>query len=181
MTSFWITRLEILARQITLPLKQVWRVWQGPALRSLQGLSFTLNFWYSFLSLWILISKGFVMHKQVKSSDNNKQHCRAVMTPFSSSKIAEDYYYDAGKTICITLLAINNLSCKSFCDSLLPIFELENDVMRTLKSHLFLSLNNKLLLWRVFMHVHVDLVWDVMQCYQASFRLQWQMLFLKRF
>ena len=69
------------------------------------------------------------MHKQVKSSDNNKQHCRAVMTPFSSSKIA-DYYDDAGKTICITLLAVNDnyLSCKSSSDSLLPNFELENDV-----------------------------------------------------
>lgn len=69
------------------------------------------------------------MHKQVKRSDNNKQDCRAVMTPFSSSKIA-DYYDDASKTICITLLAVNNnyLSCKSSSDSLLPNFELENDV-----------------------------------------------------
>jgi len=79
------------------------------------------------------------MHKQVKSGDNN-------MTPFSSSKIAEDYYYDAGKTICITLLAINDFLCKSSSDNLLPIFELENDVMRTLKCHSFLSLNNKVLL-----------------------------------
>jgi len=71
------------------------------------------------------------MHKQVKSTDKNKK---------------EDYYNDAGKTICITLLAINNLSCKSSSDSLLPIFKLENDVMGTLKCHSFLSLNNKLLL-----------------------------------
>ena len=78
--------------------------WKGKVQRTLKrdhqqcsDFSFFLScllaiIWYKkvanyFVYLFIFISKGFDIHRQVKINDNNERRFGVVMTPFSSSKM----------------------------------------------------------------------------------------------